>query len=136
MKWERVYTVNDYYDAPRFGVADYEGEPHIYESKFSDEMDDFEENYSLSRIDEELFALILEDRGIFVEWRQAFDRGEVGTDSHPALEKDQARHNELRDLIGDRFTSDPTTSFLAKATFRNLHKRANGLEVAWERIDG
>ncbi len=34
--WDRVHTVNDYWDHPRRGVADFQGKPHIYESQFLD----------------------------------------------------------------------------------------------------
>jgi hypothetical protein len=36
MIWCRVYTVNDYYDGPRPGIADYQGRPHAYESQFNE----------------------------------------------------------------------------------------------------
>jgi len=31
MAWDRVHTVNDYYDGPRRGIADVDGVPYIYE---------------------------------------------------------------------------------------------------------
>jgi hypothetical protein len=34
--WEKVYTVTDFYDGPRLGVADYNGQPHLYESRWDD----------------------------------------------------------------------------------------------------
>jgi hypothetical protein len=30
MAWDRVHTVNDYYDGPRLGIADVDRVPHIY----------------------------------------------------------------------------------------------------------
>jgi len=57
VSWERVYTVNDYYDRPRLGVANVSGPPHIYESPFSELKDDFEDFFLVSPIDSELLRL-------------------------------------------------------------------------------
>ncbi len=35
VKWERVYTVNDYHDGPILGVADFNGTPHIYKAEWN-----------------------------------------------------------------------------------------------------
>jgi hypothetical protein len=34
--FEKVYTVTDYYDDPRGGIADFCGKPHLYRSLFED----------------------------------------------------------------------------------------------------
>jgi len=60
MTWERVFTVNDYYDGPRRGVADFGGKPHIYESQFSDAEDPYTDRFLLMEIEAELFQLALE----------------------------------------------------------------------------
>jgi hypothetical protein len=31
-KFEKVYTVTDFYDGPRGGIANFRGHPHVYES--------------------------------------------------------------------------------------------------------
>jgi len=46
--WERVYTINDFWDGPRFGVADVSGRPHIYESPFDSGKDNFEDFFVVS----------------------------------------------------------------------------------------
>jgi len=35
-EYERVYTMTDYYDGPRKGIADFEGRPHLYEAEWDD----------------------------------------------------------------------------------------------------
>ena len=37
---EPVYTVEDYYDGPREGVADFQGKSHVYKCQFSETDDD------------------------------------------------------------------------------------------------
>jgi hypothetical protein len=49
--WDRVYTVNEYYDGPKLGVADYHGKPHIYQKQFSEEDDEYTDRFLLTDID-------------------------------------------------------------------------------------
>lgn len=63
--WERVLTVNDFWDGPRRGIAEVSGRPHINESPFNDRKDDFEEFFWGQPIDVELLALVLEDWDIW-----------------------------------------------------------------------
>ena len=43
--YERVHTVLDYYDGPRKGVADFEGQPHLYECIFDDANDNYSDSF-------------------------------------------------------------------------------------------
>jgi len=117
MAWDRVYTVNDYYDGPRLGIADVDGVPHIYESEFDHSSDEYGDAYFVSAIDEGLFALVLEDWEIWLRWDSAFKRGEVSVRSHPALPEDRERHETLRIAIGDRLRVDRAQSRYMKARF-------------------
>lgn len=54
MAWDRVYTINDYYDGPRLGIADVDGVPHIYEAEFDYSSDEYGDAYFVSAIDEGL----------------------------------------------------------------------------------
>ena len=64
MCWDRVLTINDYYDGPRLGIAEVKGVPHIYEAEFDQSTDEYGDTYLLSPVDEELLALVLEDWAI------------------------------------------------------------------------
>lgn len=131
MAWERVYTINDFWDGPRLGVADVNGLPHIYQSQFNDRRDDFDDFFVVSPIDPELFQLILEDWEIWVRWSDAFDRGETTQHTHPALDYDRPRHDELNKLIGNRLKPDLANARTLKAQFRSIQKGWNGMEVRW-----
>ena len=131
MAWERVYTVNNFWDRPRLGVADLSGRPYIYESRFNEAKDDYEDFYSVSPIEVELLVLVLEDWDIWVRWCEAFDQGETSKETHSALPQDQARHDEIKSLIGTRLKPDPTNCQKLKAEFRNARLGWNGLEVQW-----
>jgi len=129
--WERVYTVNDFWDGPRLGVADVFGRPHIYASPFNEAKDDFDDFYVVSPIGPELLALVLEDWDIWIRWSDAFHRGEASQETHPALPENRARHEELKALIGTRLRTNPSACRNLKAEFRSVGLGWNGMEVQW-----
>jgi hypothetical protein len=133
--WDRVYTVNSFWDRPRLGVANLSGCPCIYESPFNEANDDYEDFYVVSPIDPDLFRLVLEDWGIWIRWCEAFDRKETSKETHPALPSDRARHDELKNLIGTRLRPDPAICQNLIAEFRNVRLGWNGLEVQWSEPD-
>ena len=122
-KGERVYTIFNYYDGPREGIADFQGKPHFYKCQFNEADDNWTDRFWLMEIDQALFELAREEYEIFLRWRAEFDRGAVKLDSHPALLADRSRFAELKAAIGNRldlvrersitkrarFTSDGTT---------------------------
>ena len=127
--WDRVYTVNEYYDGPKLGVADYRGKPHIYERQFDTDKDDYSERFLLSPIDPELLALLLEDWKIWLRWDAAYRQGNATVKTHPALPEERQRHDELSKLIGDRLKVDTQHSFSKWARFNALGYWQ--LEVHW-----
>jgi hypothetical protein len=104
--WDRVYTINEYYDGPVLGVADYRGKPHIYQKQFNREVDEYADRFLLSPIDPELFLWVLEDWEIWLRWDAAYRQGKVDIKTHPALPEERQRHAELSQLIGDRLKPD------------------------------
>jgi hypothetical protein len=133
MNTDRVLTVNDYYDGPRLGVAEYNGVPHIYEAEFDHSTDEYGDTYFLSPIEPQLLDLVLEDWAIWLRWQAAHARGEVGLDSHPALPAEQDRHEQLKMLIGDQLRVDPKNRPYCRAEFSALD--AGVLSVQWKRCD-
>lgn len=131
MSTDRVLTVNDYYDGPRLGIAEFNGAPHIYEAEFDHSADEYGDTYFLSPIEPKLLALVLEDWEIWLRWQAAHKRGEVGLDSHPALPADRERHEVLKALIGDQLKTDPANRVYCKASFSTSARGV--LAVQWYR---
>ena len=117
MKPDRVLTVNDYYDGPRLGVAELDGLPHVYESEFDHNADEYRNTYFLSPIAPDLLALVLEGWEIWLRWESAYKRGITTLETHPALPEDRARHDELKRVIGDRLKTDPANRNCYRAKF-------------------
>jgi len=133
MKWERVLTVNDFYDSPRLGVAEVDGTPHIYQAEFDEQADEYSETYLVSPVEPELLALILEDWDIWLRFHAAWEIGAVSQDEHPALPEDRARHEAIERVIGDRLRADAQTARRMRAQFKKDADQGRwmGMTVCW-----
>jgi hypothetical protein len=97
--YEIVFTVQDYQDGPRSGVANFDGKPHFYACVFDDVHDDYTDSYILTPITEQTFEAALENWEIFLRWRAAFDLGKVALDTHPALPQDTIRYQQTKRIL-------------------------------------
>jgi hypothetical protein len=138
--FETVHTVDDWYDGPRQGVADYEGAPHFYRSLALDlpAWSSAEDRFQLTPVSEADLALVLEDWAIWRRWEDAFEDGLATQASHPALPEDRTRHEEIAALLSDRLRIDPARCVVAHAEFRPRAVpaeirvgRPRPLEVRW-----
>jgi len=134
-EWEAVYTVNDWYDGERLGIADYDGRPHLYESRWDYSKDEWEGegsednylyHYWLSPVSTEVFAWAVEDWAIWERWRIAFEQGKVDQATHPALPEDRARHEALKLLLGSALAPGRPDSFMVAGQFSKM-------SVRWQR---
>ena len=139
--FETVHTMTDYYDGPRRGIADFDGQPCAYESLFEDMRDGQEDVYVLQAVDEETLKLAIEDWQIWLRWEDAFYAGKVTTQTHPALPEDRARHDAIAAVLPGRLAglSGPVTRAHAAFRPRPGHPdpdrgRLRTLEVQWRPI--
>jgi hypothetical protein len=93
--FELVYTVTEYYDGPRQGVANFMGQPHFYDCVFSEACGDYSDLFRLTPIPSQVLELAREDWAIWERWETAFHEGKVTVASHPALPEERARHEEI-----------------------------------------
>ena len=125
-QWETVHTINDWYDGPRLGIADYNGEPHLYESRWDSQKqewegqgndEDYVYHYWLSPTSPETFELAVEDWAIWERWEAAFHRGETDQSTHPALPADRSRHDQLKPLLEDALKPGQSGAFVRIGKF-------------------
>ena len=121
--YERVHTVVDYYDGPRKGVADFQGQPHLYECVFDESKGNYSESFLLTPLDAECFRFALEDWAIWQRWELAYYTGKADLSTHPALPHESERHQELQRILERALVADPT-----KAVTRIGHFEALGGE--------
>jgi hypothetical protein len=99
--WEPVWTMSDYYDGPRGGIASFRGVPHLYESRWNDLEQGGGSLFHLAPLEDDIFPLALEDWRIWLRWEAAFYAGLATMETHPALPADRARYEQLTRLLGD-----------------------------------
>ena len=70
-RWESVHTVDDWYDGPREGVADYLGSHHYYRSVFLDtpKWNPDEDRFELTPISGSAYEAALELHVIWERWK-------------------------------------------------------------------
>lgn len=115
--YERVFTVTDYYDGPRQGIANFNGAPHLYNCIFSEQEDGYSNSYRLTPISIQTFDLAMEDWAIWKRWEHAFCQGVATQESHSALPPDRARHEEIKAKLDKELCSDMKNCVVRKASF-------------------
>jgi hypothetical protein len=137
--FEVVYTY-DWYDGPRQSIADFHGNPHVFQSEWNDDEDLYADSFLLLPIDRDTFLLALEDWAIWRRWETAFHQGKAAKDTHPALPQDRGRHEELQRLLDGRLVVDPAHAVRMRAEFRvredpeSSGHGSHPLEVRWEEL--
>jgi hypothetical protein len=135
--YEEVFTVTDYYDGPRKGIANFKGLPHFYDCIFDEAKEESSDLYRLTPISERIFELAKEDWAIWKKWRSAFDSGKATRESHPALPQDRVRHEEIRAILDSALTTDTAVCAVRHGSFE---RRGSGeypkgsmrpLQVRW-----
>ena len=122
--YERVYTVVDYYDGPRKGIADYRGKPHLYECIFDEAKGNYSNSFLLAPLDSETFRLAMEDWAIWERWELAYHTAKTDLSTHPALPHESERHKELAGTLEKLLVVDA-----AKAVTRIGYFEATGGEA-------
>lgn len=141
--FERVYTIDDYYDGPRAGFADFCGVPHAYLSIWLDDAEDWDPAYRLWPVSPEVLALAQENWGIWERWQDAFCADETTEETHPALPADAPRHEEIEPVIMAFLDTAPADARRALGDFRLVDRQAplgwtgkmRPLEVCWTPVD-
>lgn len=132
-EWEIVHTIDEFYDVPRRGVADFQGMPHAYRPMWDEEADDYSAVYELSPITPAQFKLVMEAWAIWERWASAHFRNQLGPDdAHPALAIDRARYEDLRGQVDRILTIDPKAVQRAIPTFRT--RLPSGSTVRWSSL--
>ena len=136
---ERVHTVDDYYDGPLTGIADFDGKPHRYTREFDEAADAHTDIFRLVAVSEPIFKLSIEKAHIFDRWREAYQGGTTSIEAHPALPLERARYSELQKAIDTYFANAEADIFRAKGRFilvrPDQRDSPQGFEVEWLRLE-
>lgn len=114
---EEVFTVTDYYDGPRQGIADFNGRPHFYDCIFDERRHNYSNLFRLTPVEPAVFQLAMESWAIWQRWESAFHAGHADQKSHPALPEDRARHEELKVALDSSLKTDEERCIVREASF-------------------
>jgi len=89
----------DYYDGPRTGIADLDGQPHYFECVFDAVLGNYTKKFKVYQDDLVLFSRAKEQWAIFREWEMKHSLGEASIDTHPGSIGVNERYDELEVLI-------------------------------------
>lgn len=127
--YESVFTVMDYCDGPRTGIANYQGKPHLYECVFDEAKDDYSELFRLTPLDSETFRLAMEDWEIWRRWLIAFYERKADISTHPALPHESGRHAELKGILDEVLVADPRKAITRVGRFEVLQEPSLPINV-------
>ncbi len=105
--YEYVFTVIEYYDGPRKGVANLQEKPHFFECILDETTNDYTEMFYLTPLDSHSFQLAIEDWEIWRRWESAFLKGDADTGTHPALSHEAMRRAELKVILDKVLVTEP-----------------------------
>ena len=142
MGYERVYTIMDFFDGPRKGIADFDGQPHFYESECGDTAGEPSEAvFRLSPIEPSVFDAAMEAWRIYERWEKAYYAGTTTDDALPPLPGDRGRWRFLDQVLAARLRIDSGDCVRARGDFKasagRVHDGLSGcsFEVMWSLVE-
>jgi hypothetical protein len=115
--YEMVYAIFDVHDIPTKGIADYNGVHHSFERMFDIERDDFDDFFTLFRIENRTFELAMEHWKNWRKWESDASRGKKSIDTHPAL----AAPTALSSLLNEKLSITYQPLFYAYGEFKERY---------------
>ena len=112
---EHVLVENEWYDGPRAGIANVNGQPHRFASQWDEAGDEYVDTFVVWPVAEEELALEQEQWAIFVAWNKRYEAGAVDTASHPAHPGTNSRWDEIEAKLAPSRKSVPTMAKVARA---------------------
>jgi hypothetical protein len=135
---EHVLVENEWYDGPRAGLANVNGQPHRFVSQWDEEEDQYLGTFLVWPVDAEEVALEQEQWRIFVAWNQKYEAGEVDTTTHPGHPGVNGRWDEIAKQLATRREAVPSNAKRAKAQMVHLEQEQRyassgpSYQLAWE----
>ena len=118
--YETVFTVTEYSDWPRKGIANFQGAPHLYEWVSNGAEDDESKLFRLMPLSAEVFQLAMEEWEIWRRWLVAFYEKKTDISTRPALSIDISRHAELKRILDEALVFDPQKTIMRVGQFEVL----------------
>ena len=139
-EFETVYTVDEYYDGPRSGIADFGGVPHFYRSVYLDTVhwNPDEDRFELSPVTAAVRDMAVEAYKLWQRWQSASFAGtapETEDNAPRVLSEDRPRYETLMLALAPHLRIDSNHRFLMRGEFTTSPQGQppSGLGVRWFR---
>ncbi len=134
--YETVYVVDDWYDGPRSGFADYKQQPHSYRSLHLDinssaDYDYDEDRFELTPVSAQALEWAIASHQLWNKWNEAYRAGILPEEANDEriLLGDRAYDQELRIQIEQQMSLQKENSFLVCGKFELGSQRVQWYEV-------
>lgn len=115
---------NAWYDGPRSGLADINGQPHRFTSLFDEKEDEYLGTFLVWPVDKRTLDLEVEQWRIFIEWNALYELGQADVDAHPGHGGRDARWDEIEVLLKQSRSAVPAKARRALAQFSHIDRQA------------
>ncbi len=123
--YETVYVVEDWYDGPRSGFADYKQKPHFYRSLHLDgsnydKYNPDEDRFELAPVSVQVVEWAVASHQLWLRWDAAYRAGTLPQDADDEvriLPEDRVHDQELRALIEQFMNMQAGTRFVVHGEF-------------------
>ncbi|MDQ2799126.1 MAG: hypothetical protein M3Y13_05725 [Armatimonadota bacterium] len=106
-KSEIVYTVFNYWDGPRAGVADFHGSPHFFQCIFDEVADEWSNVFRLSPVAKNTVSLTKNEWQEWYWWKHDFGQGKAEVEARPDV---YARYSPIDGMLFQAFATDTVTA--------------------------
>lgn len=134
--YEIVYVVEEWYDGPRSGYADYKQKPYFYRSIFLDieNDDDYnpnEDRFEMTPVSEQVVEWAVAKHGLWLRWNAVYRTGALSqeVDDVRILPEDRVHYQELCVLVEQCMITQREISFIVRGKFELGSRRVQWNEV-------
>ena len=117
--YEPVFTVLEYYDGPRKGIASYKKTPHFFDCIINDK-NEYSEKYLLTPVDDETYQLAMEASEIFRKWEIRFHDSKRASTTTRAYLLDTKKYRAINRVLDKRLVTIPRQAIIRTGHFEVL----------------
>lgn len=138
MSYQTVFVVDEWYDGPRTGFANFQQKPHFYRSLFLDIENDEdynseEDRFELTPVPEQVVEWAIASHQLWLKWNEAYRAETLPQDLNDGvrvLPEDWALYAELRERVERHLNTKSLSSFVVRGRFEiGCHR------VQWDLLD-
>jgi len=114
--YELVFTVLEYYDGPRKGIASYRKAPHFFDCIINDK-NEYSEKYFLTPLDDETYRLAMEASEIFRKWEIRFHDNKRTSKTSRAYLLDTKKYRAINRVLDKHLVTIPRQAIIRMGHF-------------------